>query len=133
MFQFLYDPKILAIATGYLKSLDKKEFSKNLTFVEALQDKPGIYNLAMHYINLLSKKELYQKENIYFFATFTHLVTDNGFDFFYESGHKIDSILGVRNYSQNLVEKIISNAVLLPELNRAKRDKVAPDFTASRT
>jgi len=87
--------------------------------------------IAQDYINnyllKLKEEELYKRENIEFISSFIQSSNDKSFNLFYKYAYKVDESINKKNYSQNVVDYIITKEIIDPQLwpnNNSKRSVI---------
>jgi len=81
--------------------------------------------VATQYINHLSKKDIFEKENLQFIKEFTRSAKDPGFSILYKNVEKVDNILG-----KDEAEATITSAIDHDEIRPNTKKGMTPDWNA---
>jgi thioredoxin-related protein len=87
-----------------------------------------------NYLYNLSADQLYTRKNLVFIGSFLQTSREKGFDMFYRHDQKIDEIIGKKGYAKGVVEDILYNELVSPQLMPDRMYKTGePDWKALRS
>ncbi|WP_449436333.1 thioredoxin fold domain-containing protein [Pedobacter steynii] len=87
-------------------------------FAKILKEKEVARNVSKSYIQSLSKKSIFIKDNLGFIKEFTQSSTDRGFDIFFNNRTKVNALLG-NNAAEAMLRKVISKEEVEPYVDVA--------------
>jgi hypothetical protein len=122
-------PEIQDVVVRYFTKLERKQvkYDGNLDLIVFYKDVKEVNKIGFKYMRGLRDKELYEKKNLEFIGAFIKNSSDPYFSLFFDHYQKIDSIVGKKNYSQQLVDAIILKEEINPIVMSTKEGSI-PDW-----
>ncbi len=127
---FKFDSGVIGITNTLIDKLKKKSLSEKgyRDLLVLFKTSPAVQKLAASYINALKEKDICTPDNIRFISNFTITTADKGFTMFYNNREMIDASMQQKGYAQQMVDFIIYNNEIAPQLIAATKSGTEPDF-----
>ena len=97
-----------------LGKLDTAAMKALVYRANAVGDKLNSRAIAEKYASTIKNNDLYKKDNLIFISQFLNGSKDRNFKVFFEDGKKVNKIIGLSGYSENVVMGIISREEIDP-------------------